>query len=161
MGKRKKKDIGKKKSSNSESHSSQQREHRPRTPRKKMNPGTIVMIVLLGGLVLYSVVVAMGGGSGGGDIDPNFDYEEFSSCMLESDAIFYGTNWCQFCQEQKRMLGPTYDDHGDEFFVDCDANAQECQSAGVTSYPTWVIGDQRLTGVQELSTLASAMDCTL
>jgi hypothetical protein len=32
--------------------------------------------------------------------------------------------------------------------------AQACKDAGVQSYPTWVINDQRFTGTQPLESLA-------
>lgn len=159
MGKRK--HVKKKHDESEQQHT--ERKTRERVPRrKKMSAGSMIFIGLFGVIIIYAMVVAMGGGTGGDyQEDPDFDYDGLSQCILDNEAIFYGTNWCEFCQRQKRILGPTYEEHGDEFFVDCDANSEECRQAGVTSYPTWVIGDQRLTGVQELETLASAAGCSL
>lgn len=85
--------------------------------------------------------------------------EQFGECLTKADAVFYGTEWCPHCKDQKTLLG-----EGLAFanYVDCDKNTAKCSTAGVTGYPTWVIGDgsKKLVGTQPLKSLAEATGCT-
>jgi len=69
----------------------------------------------------------------------------------------YGAYWCPHCQEQKARFG----DAASELpYVECDprgagARPDLCSIAGVRSYPTWVIGNQRREGVLTLEELAT------
>ena len=137
-------------------------QHRERHPKRNgPSKGAIVFLSIFGLIILYSGFVALGGGDRGYTADPSMDYDALSACILENEAIFFGTEWCQFCTRQKELLGPTFQEHGDEFFVDCDLNQDECRSAGVTSYPSWYINGRLLSGVQQIDTLASELDCAL
>ena len=154
MRKREKKDA-------KEGSTEHQHKMRERTPKRKgPSVGALVFLGIFGVIILYSAVVALSG-NGTGNVDPDFNYEALSECILESEAIFYGTEWCQYCNQQKDMLGPTFQEHGDEFFVDCDLNQNECRAAGVQSYPSWYIDGRLIPGVQSLDRLASEMGCAL
>ena len=71
-------------------------------------------------------------------------------------AIFYGAFWCQHCFRQKVLFGQ---EAGDRLpYVECakdEAGARVCEAAGVSAYPTWVMGQERLVGVQTLRELAT------
>ncbi|MFP4656033.1 MAG: glutaredoxin family protein [Candidatus Woesearchaeota archaeon] len=139
-------------------------EHAQKTKKPKMkkpNTGSMIFLGIFVMIIFYSVFVAMGGRDGQYQADPDIDYDALSECILESDATFYGTEWCQYCTRQKELLGPTFEEHGDEFFVDCDDNNEQCRTAGVTAYPSWKIDGKLMSGLQDLNRLASAMDCTL
>ena len=78
--------------------------------------------------------------------------------LRESGAVMYGAYWCPHCQEQKALFG---DAAGDLPYVECDPNGVNarpdlCEKAGVKAFPTWVIGDKRLEGVQSPDALAEA-----
>jgi hypothetical protein len=60
----------------------------------------------------------------------------FAQCLTQKGAVFYGTEWCHFCQQQKRVF---LDAIQYITFVDCDKNRLACSTAGVTSYPSRVI----------------------
>lgn len=158
MGKRKHMKKEMKKENHAASHEHKHRERHP----KKQGPsvGSIVFLSIFGIIIIYSAFVALGSG-GATSVDPNFNYEALASCILESEAIFYGTEWCSFCNQQKELLGPIFSELGNEFFVDCDINSSECRTAGVTSYPSWYINGRLISGVQSLDALASATGCTL
>jgi uncharacterized membrane protein len=78
--------------------------------------------------------------------------------LASTGAVMYGAYWCPHCREQKTM----FSDAADMLpYVECDpkgsgARPDLCQQASVNSFPTWVIGDQRLVGTQPLDALARA-----
>lgn len=83
--------------------------------------------------------------------------------LSESGALMYGAYWCPHCQEQKKLFGAA----GAEAlpYVECDASGkngqpEKCRAAGIDGFPTWKIGDQTLSGTQDLETLAEASGYT-
>jgi hypothetical protein len=70
-------------------------------------------------------------------------------------VVFYGAYWCQHCFQQKLLFGQQA---GDRLpYVECAKDqdgARACNAAGVEAYPTWVMGNERLVGVQSLKQLA-------
>jgi hypothetical protein len=91
-------------------------------------------------------------------------YDEFASCITDSGTTFYAAFWCPHCQAQKAMFGKS-----DKYlpYVECSqpsgqGQLQICTDANVTSYPTWQFPDgSRLTGEQDLETLAEKTGCAL
>ncbi len=94
---------------------------------------------------------------------PEEKLEALASHLQQNDATFYGASWCAACQRQHQLFGkarellpydecPPYGRQG--------ALALACQSAGIESFPTWIINGKRYQGVQELRDLArySAFD---
>jgi uncharacterized membrane protein len=76
--------------------------------------------------------------------------------LVATGATFYGTYWCRFCAEQKRLFGQAA---AYLPYVECDPRSPRgqpavCARAGVRAYPTWVIGGQRFEGVIPLADLA-------
>lgn len=69
-------------------------------------------------------------------------------------AIFYGAWWCPACFKQKNLFGQQA---GNQLpYVECektDEQRERCGKAGIAAYPTWVMGSQRLEGVQTLEDL--------
>jgi parvulin-like peptidyl-prolyl isomerase len=90
--------------------------------------------------------------------------DTFAKCITEKGAVFYGASWCQHCQSQKTLFG---DSLQYVHYVECaDASnpqvqTQECTSAGITGYPTWVINNQSYPGEQTLENLAKLTGCAL
>lgn len=62
--------------------------------------------------------------------------DDFAKCLADKKVTMYGAYWCTHCKADK-------DAFGDSFkyvpYVECTEKAQECISAGVESYPTWII----------------------
>lgn len=85
-------------------------------------------------------------------------YDEFAQCLTDKGVAMYGTSWCEFCQKQREMFGNSMRLIVD---IDCDKNKAACVAAGVKSYPTWKIGDQTLTGVQQFTTLKRLTGCEI
>jgi len=78
--------------------------------------------------------------------------------LSSTRAVMYGAYWCPHCQEQKEMFSEAASMLP---YVECDpkgsgARPALCEQASVKSFPTWVIGDQRLVGTQSLDALARA-----
>ena len=75
-------------------------------------------------------------------------------------VVFYGASWCSHCQEQKRLFGASA---ARLPYIECSPSGPKapqspsCRSAGVTSYPTWIIkGRARVGEVLTLAQLADA-----
>lgn len=80
--------------------------------------------------------------------------------LTKEGALFYGASWCPHCQEQKRLFGASASRLP---YIECSPagpntpQAPSCSSAGVRSYPTWVIGGRTTAGeVLSLAQLANA-----
>ena len=62
--------------------------------------------------------------------------EDFAKCLADKKVTMYGAYWCTHCKADK-------DAFGDSFkyvpYVECTEKVQECISAGVSGYPTWII----------------------
>jgi uncharacterized membrane protein len=79
--------------------------------------------------------------------------------LADQGALFYGASWCPHCQEQKRMFGASAERLP---YVECSPagrntpQAPSCNSAGIKSYPTWVINGRTFAGeVLSLGRLAT------
>jgi glutaredoxin len=85
-------------------------------------------------------------------------YDEFASCLSDSGAVMYGTEWCTHCKDQKAMFGKSF-----EFvnFIDCDYRRDVCLIAGVSGYPTWVIDGVNYEGALSLERLSELTGCEL
>jgi hypothetical protein len=83
---------------------------------------------------------------------------EFAKCITDSGAVLYGSNRCSHCTAQKDLFGETIEEIE---FIDCDANRDICSLAGISAYPTWVIGGQKYVGTQPLEKIADLTGCSL
>lgn len=74
--------------------------------------------------------------------------------LRRSGVVFYGAWWCPACFKQKNMFGQ---EAGNQLpYVECEKTEEQqerCGQAGITAYPTWVMGSQRLEGLQTLEAL--------
>lgn len=74
--------------------------------------------------------------------------------LRRAGVMFYGAWWCPACFKQKNLFGQQA---GNQLpYVECektDEQRKRCESAGINAYPTWVMGNQRLEGVQTLEKL--------
>lgn len=113
--------------------------------------GVAVAILLVAGFVFFT------SGQPG-------KYDEFAQCLSSKGAKMYGAYWCPHCNEQKSEFASSW-----KFvkYVECSlpnngGQTQECNAAGITSYPTWQFADgNRLEGRREISELAAKMGCAL
>ncbi len=83
--------------------------------------------------------------------------QAFAQCLTDNGLAMYGTERCPHCQNQKKLFWKAFESIN---YVDCDANQQKCQVAGVTGYPTWVAGDgEKLVGEQTFESLGTKAGC--
>ena len=78
--------------------------------------------------------------------------------LSESGVKFFGAYWCPRCQEQKAMFQASAKRLP---YVECSSGGRgspltaPCVVENIKSYPTWIIGEERLTGLQTPAELAS------
>jgi len=101
-------------------------------------------------LFLFSLILV--GCSGPGK------YDGFAQCLTENGAAMYGTDWCSHCQDQKEIFGKSFQYVA---YIDCDKSKFACDSASVSSYPTWIINEESYGGTQQLYKLAQLTGCGL
>lgn len=88
-----------------------------------------------------------------GDPDPG----RLAAHVKATGAKFYGASWCPHCQQQKFLFGDAAESLP---YVECSPHgpgtpqATACLAAGITSYPTWVIGNRRYPRVLSMAELA-------
>lgn len=74
--------------------------------------------------------------------------------LRRQGVLFYGAWWCPACFKQKNLFGQQA---GDQLpYVECEKTEEQrerCKQTGIEAYPTWVMGSQRLEGVQSLQRL--------
>jgi len=89
--------------------------------------------------------------------------DDFTKCLAEKEAAFYGAYWCPACQQQKSLFGTSKKYLP---YVECSnadrSQTQACIDAEIESYPTWFFGDGSVqTGILELEVLAEKSGCEL
>ena len=79
--------------------------------------------------------------------------------LEKTGAKFYGAYWCPRCQEQKAVFGSSAKRLP---YVECSSGGRgsaltaPCVKNEIKSYPTWIIGERRLTGLMKPHELADA-----
>lgn len=114
----------------------------------------VIGVLLVGALHLhYSGIFD----STAGPEDPQL--QALAIHLTEQGAKFYGAHWCPRCQEQKAVFEASAKRLP---YVECSSGGRgsaltkPCLEAKIRSYPTWVVGKHRLTGLQTPRALASA-----
>jgi foldase protein PrsA len=86
----------------------------------------------------------------------------FADCLTSQGAVLYGAYWDSSTKKQREYFGA---DIAKINYVECGvqgdyrAQASICKQAGILAYPTWIINDEKLMGIQELSQLAVLTNC--
>ena len=93
-----------------------------------------------------------------GPEDPNI--RALAEHLDDEGVLFYGASWCPHCQEQKALFGASASRLP---YIECSPagpntpQAPSCNSAGVQTYPTWIINGRATVGeVLSLAYLADA-----
>jgi glutaredoxin len=82
--------------------------------------------------------------------------ESLANCLSGKGAIMYGTEWCSFCNQQKKLFGNSFSKIN---YVDCDKNRELCIEQGVQAYPTWEINGELELGLLSLDLLSELSGC--
>ena len=85
--------------------------------------------------------------------------DPFAQCLRDKDIVMYGAEWCQHCQNQKKMFGDAFKHIN---YVECPHDPQRCLAAGIEAYPTWLTAnEEKLVGEQDLKVLSEHSNCPL
>lgn len=128
---------------------------------KKIIVSAAVLLLATGG-ILYSLS-ANKQVSNDVPVDTGTPIAQFTQCLADKGALFYGAFWCPHCQAQKKLFG---DAQKLLPYVECstpDGNGQTqiCKDKGINSYPTWVFSDgSKVEGEQSLAKLGEKTGCT-
>lgn len=129
-----------------------------------LRPGLGIGVVLVGLLVSLPAGLAQGKAATGPSTTPSLgeplnasdDHQKgLAEHLRRSGVRFYGAWWCPACFRQKHLFGR---EAGNRLpYVECDktdVGRELCRSAGIRAYPTWIMGEQRLEGVQTIDQLS-------
>ena len=78
--------------------------------------------------------------------------------LTESGAVFYGAYWCPRCQDQKALFEASVHRLP---YQECTPDGRDgpralaCINNRIEAFPTWIFGDERLTGVLTLKELSA------
>jgi len=76
--------------------------------------------------------------------------------LRQTGATMYGAYWCPYCNRQEALFGDAVSQLN---IVECDPKGENprpdlCRQARVTSFPTWKINGQTISGLRSLEELA-------
>lgn len=86
----------------------------------------------------------------------------FSECLKREGAVLYGAYWDSSTKAQKELFGA---DAANINYIECGiqgdykAQADICEEVGIQAYPTWIIGNDKYMGIQEVKQLAVLTGC--
>lgn len=120
---------------------------------------SVIILLVLG--VIATVVFRLN--DGGVPPGPG-KYDDFTTCLKDKGAVFYGAFWCPHCQSQKKLFGSSVKLLP---YVECSlasgqGQTQVCIDKKITGYPTWIFADgTELNGEIPLAQLAEKTACVL
>jgi parvulin-like peptidyl-prolyl isomerase len=88
--------------------------------------------------------------------EPEYSGDSIAECMTSKGAKMYGSESSSTSNKQKELFG---NDFADIDYTDCSSDNDACESAGVVSYPTWVINEKKYVGKYSLDRLAEISGC--
>ncbi len=119
-----------------------------------LKEGLVIAFLLVGGLHLHFSGVF---DAAAGPEDPQL--QALAIHLTDKGVKFYGAYWCPRCQQQKAA----FEASGERLpYVECSSGGRgsaltkACVAENVKSFPTWIIGKQRMTGLQTPRSLAAA-----
>ena len=127
-----------------------------------MNQNTKTILIILIALLVFMGILAFLDKKTGSESSAKYD--EFSMCLADKGAKFYGAFWCPHCQAQKKLFGSSAKLLP---YVECSTadgrgTTQMCEDKKITGYPTWEFADgSRLSGEVSLEKLAETTSCVL
>ena len=117
--------------------------------------GAVIALIIVGALHLHFSGLF---DAAAGPEDPQL--QALAIHLADTGAKFYGAYWCPRCQEQKAVFEASAKRLP---YVECSSGGRgspltkPCAAEKIKSYPTWVIKDQRYTGLQTPRSLASSL----
>ena len=90
------------------------------------------------------------------DTDRSNDEVSIAECLTARGAVLYGASWCSWTKKQIESFGESF---RHIVYVECTANSEKCDAAGIGSYPTWIIKGKRYSGFRPPEALADLAGC--
>ena len=90
--------------------------------------------------------------------------DKFAQCLNDEGAVFYGSQSCEHCKEQKEFFAESAKYL---HYVECDEYAKDsdhetCESVKINAYPTWIFKDGTyLVGKQTFKDLSDKTTCEI
>ncbi len=105
----------------------------------------VVTILIILGVIIISLYVLTRNNEG---VD-----EELAKCIGQNSQLYIQLG-CHACETQEKMFGKSYKHLNT---IDCFYEQEKC--IGIQSTPTWVINQERHTGVQNIDELKDLTGC--
>lgn len=115
------------------------------------------------GIIAVAIVVGLAVFFSSNNSQPG-KLDDFTKCLTDKGAVFYGAYWCPHCKNQKASFGKSVDYLN---YVECSTpdgrgQTQECKDKKIEGYPTWEFSDgSRESGELTLEKLAEKTSCEL
>lgn len=127
---------------------------RPPNWERSLKEAVVIGLLIVGGLhAHYSGWFS----AAAGPEDPQL--KALAIHLEQTGAKFYGAYWCPRCQEQKTAFLASANRLP---YVECSSGGRgsaltaACAKENIKTYPTWIIGERRLTGLKTPEELARA-----
>jgi len=132
--------------------------------RLKFGLTLILGILIIGGLFFATSKISSITGNSTketNETNANVSLDLLAKCLTDKGVKMYGTYWCDNCANQKAMFSSSFQY---VTYVECDAGGQnakpeECQAAGISGYPTWIINEKQYAGEQSITKLKELSGC--
>jgi hypothetical protein len=86
------------------------------------------------------------------------NYDLFAKCLTNKSIVFYGSDSCPHCQNQKSMFGSSFQYVQ---YVNCEKNETVCVEKNIKYYPTWEISGKLIVGEKPLKDLSKLSGCNI
>jgi uncharacterized lipoprotein NlpE involved in copper resistance len=90
-------------------------------------------LVLMGMLSSFLLLAACGNKTEVVDVDVA-KTAALGECLADNGWTMYGTSTCPHCKNQKALFGSSFEE---VTYIDCIAESQKCQIAGISGVPVW------------------------
>ncbi|MCZ6799747.1 MAG: Vitamin K epoxide reductase [Nitrospirae bacterium] len=127
---------------------------RPPNWSTSVKEAAVIALLIVGGLHMhYSGLFS----AAAGPEDPQL--QALAIHLADTGVKFYGAHWCPRCQKQKAQFEASAERLP---YVECSSGGRgspltpACAAENIRSYPTWIIDEKRLTGLQTPRNLANA-----
>lgn len=86
---------------------------------------------------------------------PSISEEETAKCIGQNSELYVQLG-CSHCKTQEELFGENYQYLN---VIDCTVDKEKCIEADIRGTPTWIINEQKITGVQTIEQLKEFTNC--
>ena len=103
--------------------------------------------IIITAVIIFAIILLM--------IPKTTPEEKIAKCIGENSKL-YTQLGCHACLTQENMFGKNYKHLT---VIDCVYEREACSQASITATPTWIINEEKITGVQSISKLQELTGC--